>query len=106
MKEIENNETQNKTEAGKMKTSDITVGMAIYYRGDMANSEGFGEVTEVKINKKWGDAVVITMDDERIFEISTHIIHEVDSGNCTTKFVTIEAYRAKRKKQLELIKSL
>ena len=89
-----------------MKTSDIIVGMAIYYRGDMANSEGFGEVTEIKINKKWGDAVVIIIDNEREFEISPHMIHEVDSGNCSTKFVTVEAYKAKRKEQLELIKSL
>ena len=89
-----------------MKTSDITVGMTIYYRGDIANSEGFGEVTEIKESKMWSDTIVITMDDERIFQISPIMIDEVDTGNCSTKFCTIEAYEAKRKEQLELIKSL
>ncbi len=106
MKQNDNTETQNKTEAGKMKLNELEIGMKIYYRGDMANSEGFGEITHL-IHTKWGNDFTVKLDDGREFKsVPVTMIDNIDTGNCSTTFCTLEAYKAKRKEQLELIKSL
>jgi len=83
----------------------IKIGQKIYYRGDCANHEHFGTVTDKKIDK-WGGRIEITPEIESGAEkywINLEMISSKDSGNCSTPFVTIEAYNKLRN---EKIKSL
>ena len=77
----------------------ITTGTRVYYRGDMANIDGLGTVTEYE-QTRWGDQVTITMDDSRIIRIPAMMIKDKDTGNGMTRFCTMEAYEAYRAEKL------
>ena len=80
-------------------------GTRIYYRGDMANREGFGEITEIyPANKYAGEQVKITMDDEREITIPKIMIKGEDTGNGMTRFCTEQAYMKRKKEQFERMK--
>jgi hypothetical protein len=78
-----------------MAQSMLPEGTRIYYRGDMANNEGFGTIAKAYTNR-WGYFYDLEMDDGRRFE-GTHTIavHTVDSGNGSTRFVTLDAYKTR-----------
>lgn len=45
----------------------LEIGTKIYYSGDMANPDGFGEVIAIRPATKWSsEHFVILMDDERV----------------------------------------
>ena len=76
-------------------------GTEIYYTGDMANSEGFGEITKL-YNDEYGDFVNITMDDGRKMKrLYTSMFSEKYSGNGSTRFVTKKAYDEYRNMQIQ-----
>jgi hypothetical protein len=82
----------------------IKIGMKIYYRGDMANIEDFGEITEIIINK-WGKFFSTKLEDGREQKKVPFIMMDfVDNGNGRTRFCTLEAYEARRKAQFEKYK--
>jgi hypothetical protein len=74
------------------------IGQRIYYRGDMANREGWFEIVAV-YDRKYdlqeinGDRLL-----RCIYECG---ISEVDKGNGSTRFVTEEAYKAYRNEQMK-----
>ena len=68
-------------------------GTEIYYGGDMANSEGFGIITETG-NIGYGDFVNIKMEDGRdIKQLSVNCFSEEYLGHGGTRFVTKKAYK-------------
>ena len=83
---------------GKMK---LEKGVEIYYGGDMANREGFGVITKTG-NIGYGDFVNITMEDGRVKEqIPICGFSEEYLGHGGTRFVTKEAWKKWRDKQIE-----
>ena len=76
------------------------VGTAIYYRGDMANRDGFGNVVEYIPSAKWGDDVKIRLDDGREMTIPAMMVKDTDSGNGSTRFVTLRAYEERRQQYI------
>jgi len=81
--------------------TDLQTGTRIYYRGDMANIEDFGTITKSYADK-WGDFYDITLDDGRTFKgIFKIMVHDIDSGNGSTRFVTLEAYEKRQNEQIE-----
>ena len=83
-----------------MKGCEEIVGTRIYYRGDMANREGFGTITAYIPNARFGGEVGITMDDGRYKRIPPCMIKAVDTGNGLTRFVTIDGYNEYRAQAL------
>jgi hypothetical protein len=77
----------------------LAVGTRIYNRGDMANPEHFGTITEVRTDR-WGTQYKITPDAEsdRIswYWIPAAMFSETDNGNGTTRFVTEAAHNSWR----------
>ena len=102
---IESEEYEKKTEAGKMKINELEIGTKIYYRGDMANPEGFGEITELT-QDKWGSFFSTKLDDGRKQkQVPLVMLDSVDTENCSTSFCTLEAYQTRRDKQIEAYNS-
>jgi hypothetical protein len=71
-------------------------GTRIYYRGDMANRDGFGTVTAQFPSDRFADQIEITMDDGRVISIPDGMVKTQDTGNGLTRFVTYEAYMERR----------
>lgn len=69
----------------------ITEGTRIVNKGDIANAEKHGYISEA-ISDKWGDFFMIKYDDNSESKIPCHMINSVDSGNYSTRFVTMKAY--------------
>lgn len=75
------------------------VGQKIYNRGDMANQPGWFVIT--KVNEGWKSYDLKEIDGEReINHLYECGISEVDEGHCGTRFVTEEAYKARREQQI------
>jgi len=74
-------------------------GTRIYYRGDMANFEDFGTIKRAYTDR-WGSFYDIDLDDGRKIEaLYSLMVDTVDSGNGSTRFVTLDAYKAHRLSQ-------
>jgi hypothetical protein len=74
----------------------IEIGTKIYYRGDMANMEGFGEVTSV-MNDRFGSYFSAVLEDGReINKLPAHMLSEEDTGNGMTRFCTLAAFNERR----------
>ena len=84
-----------------MELDELKEGTRIYYGGDMANSDGFGTI--VKSNaEKWGQFVFIKMDDGRdINRLTIAAFSSQFLGHGGTRFVTLAAYNAFKRKQVE-----
>lgn len=79
----------------------ITIGTKIYYRGDMANAEAFGEVTEL-LEDKWGSFFSAKMDDGReMNRVPMISLKDVDTGNGHTRFCTMTAYTERRATEMK-----
>ena len=82
------------------------VGQKIYYTGDMANRPGWFEITEAKeierSNLSMYTLKEINGDREfkAVYEMGISDIYE---GHCGIRFVTEEAYKAYREKQLQTL---
>ena len=73
-------------------------GTRIYYTGDQANIDGFGTITDVATNR--GRTLYkILMDDGRKKSVPSYLFSEVFLGHGGTRFVTLAAYNAYRRKQ-------
>jgi len=84
----------------EMKTMDLTEGTRIYYGGDMANSDGFGEITKA-YSDRWGSFVDVVLDDGRHMRgLHTVGFSKTYSGNGSTRFVTEAAYDEWRANQI------
>ena len=85
-----------------MKMEELAIGTRIYNRGDVANMEHFGAITGHNLSK-WGDQVQITPEDADIksYWVPLCMIHNVDSGNGTTRIVTAEAHKAYRAERIK-----
>jgi hypothetical protein len=79
----------------------MTIGTKIYYRGDMANREGFGEIVEIIESERFGQDVKIKFEDGRETIIKTRQIDTEDTGDGRTRFCTEWAYLKKRKQQMD-----
>ena len=89
-----------------MKAFEIKIGQKIYYRGDMSNQEGIGEVTEIKITK-WGETFSTKLEDGRVQNnIPCLMLDNVDTGNGHTRFCTLEAYEKRRAEKIKRFLSL
>jgi len=90
-----------------MKIKDVKIGLRVFNRGDMANIEHFGTISKIK-SSTWGDDVQIVPDkdscDRSSYWIPAAMIHETDSGNGLTRFVTEAAYNAYRAKKIAELK--
>jgi hypothetical protein len=81
-----------------MKLEQLKTGTRIYYGGDMANKEDFGTIT-TQINDKWGQFVDVQLDDGRkINKLPICGFSTEYKGHGGTRFVTLEAYNAYRRK--------
>ena len=47
---------------------DLKVGQGVFYKGDMANLEGYGKITTRHELKEWGIFYDIQLDDGRTFD--------------------------------------
>ena len=85
-----------------MKT--LSVGTRIFNGGDMANVEHFGTITKIIKNSRFGDQYEITPDPDsertKPYTIPPVMFSEVYLGHGGTRFVTEEAYREYRTKQM------
>ena len=83
----------------------LAIGQKIYYTGDMANQDGFGEIVEIETNDRFGitEYKIEMQDDEeeRTMWISANSITDVYKGHCGFRFVTLEAYDKFRADSLE-----
>lgn len=77
----------------------LEIGTRIYYGGDMANLEGFGEIVDAKANA-YCDDVRVRMDDGRDLWVPRVMFSEAYAGHGGTRFVTEAAYRAWRLRRL------
>ena len=80
------------------------IGTEIYYGGDMANSEGFGEVVKIHKNARFGDQYEIAMEDGRTITIPPLMIKDEYHGNGGIRFCTAQAYDEWRARQLQRMK--
>ena len=79
----------------------LEAGTRIFYNGDMANNEGVGTITK-EYEDRWGSFYDITLDDGRkINGLSTTSFSKEFKGHGGTRFVTLDAYNAYRRKQFE-----
>lgn len=79
----------------------IETGSKVFYRGDMANHEGWFTVTGFRPATKYSAEHVELMEIDGEFRsksIPTHMVDHIDSGNGSTRFVTEAAYEARRAK--------
>lgn len=78
------------------------IGQVIYNRGDMANHEGWFAITAVH-NDQWGKSYDMEeiKGDRKSTRISEHMIHDVDTNNGHTRFVTKEARDTMKKAMFE-----
>ncbi len=72
-------------------------GLEVYYTGDMANPDGFGQVAWTSVA---GDSLV-KLDDGREFRIKRSDIGSKYEGNCSVRFVTRTAYNEYREARLK-----
>jgi len=75
------------------------IGTRVYYRGDMANSDGFGTITSIR-SDKYANWTEITLDDGRTLRPNTSMISDTDSGNGLTRIVTLAAYNKRLAEQV------
>lgn len=74
------------------------VGQEIYYTGDMANRDGWGKITKVEPCEWYKYKYTLEMADGRVKHLTPYVIGEVYEGHAGTRFVTLEAYKAYKKK--------
>ncbi len=74
------------------------VGQEIYYTGDMANRSGWGKITHVRPCVYDEYVYTYEMADGRVFNLTPKIIGQKFEGHSGTRFVTLEAYKAYKKK--------
>ena len=76
------------------------IGTKIYYRGDIANEEGFGKITEL-ISNKWGEYFSTRLEDGREQKsVPLFMMSDFDTGNGSTRFCTLTAYQKRRQKMI------
>lgn len=76
-------------------------GTEIYYRGDIENQPAKGEI-RCSYTDRWGSFYDIDLEDGReIRGIAVHMVYKWDSGNGSTRLVTMEAYQARRQALFE-----
>ncbi len=86
---------------GKKESAAVAVGTEIYYRGDMANPEDYGEIIQILPASKHGpEQALIRTDDGREFVYYTAHISAVDSGNGSTRVCTKQAHEAFREERI------
>ena len=78
----------------------LEVGTKIYYTGDMANMDGFGEITN-EISDRWGLRYEIAMNDGREMCI-TPASFQPSAGR---RFVTKEHYTKERQEKIALMQA-
>jgi len=79
------------------------IGQKIYNRGDMANRPGWFEI--IGYDEKWGTYDLKEVNGNRkISSLYECAISNVDKGHSGTRFVTEEAHKEFRAKQLEALK--
>ena len=84
----------------KMTISELTVGTEIYYAGDMANIESTGKVIETG-NIMGMDYLDVMLDNGRIMKRMSPVeFRSVYSGNGSTRFVTLAAYKKWREDKI------
>lgn len=81
----------------------IGLGTQVYNRGDVCNPSHFGIITAIRITK-WGtDVQILALDSEirpHPYWVPMIGISHVDSGNGSTRIVTLEAYEARREQEI------
>lgn len=72
----------------------LEIGTKIYYTGDMANIEGFGEIIDIKDSKFYGPKadIYVKLEDGRDMRILPLNISNEYHGTCNPRFVTLDAY--------------
>lgn len=88
----------------------MEVGDRIFNRGDVANIEHFGTIVAVKEATRFGGRQVEIQPDEETdreetYWVDERVISDFDSGNHSTRIVTIEAHQVFRARQMEAFKS-
>ena len=82
---------------------ELEVGTRVFNNGDMANIEHFGTITEIK-RSKWGTDYQITPDPDSDrdapYYIPACMFCEEYKGHGGTRFVTEDAYKEYRNKQI------
>jgi len=77
------------------------VGQRIYYTGDIANQPGWFEVSAIVCNPYCKGYDLKELDGERTFRSVYEIsISDRYEGHCGIRFVTEEAYKAYRERQI------
>ncbi len=75
-------------------------GARVYYDRDMANPPGFGVIVRICEDAGWGISVDIRLDDGREFNVPRSAFSPEYKGDGGTRFVTEEAYRARREARI------
>jgi hypothetical protein len=78
------------------------IGTEIYYAGDIANPSGFGKITQLNQNPRFGATYDIELEDGRELRgIPTILVGNEYHGHHGTRFVTRAAYDAYWKQRAE-----
>lgn len=87
-----------------MDKTSLEKGTKIYFNGDMANEEGFGIITNQRMDQ-FGTIVDIKMEDGREFSTPIGIFSDEYAGHGGTRFVTKEAYDKFRQAMISKVKA-
>ena len=80
----------------------MKLGDKIYYTGDMANSEGFGQIVFINPPNRWaGETYDIAFDDGRVFKGIYPEMFDAGSGR---RFWPLEEWQEDRQRRIELMK--
>ncbi|MCC7568668.1 MAG: hypothetical protein KO463_03515 [Candidatus Methanofastidiosa archaeon] len=75
----------------------LTVGTRIYNRGDYCNHPHRGTIVAIR-RDRWGTFATIAVDPEdnvdgrKPYKVPAIMVHDYDSGNGSTRIVTLQAY--------------
>lgn len=93
-----------------MKTEDIEIGLRVFNRGDMANIDHWGTITNIIKSHRFSDQVEITPDPDSVdrdpYCVSPVMISEIDKGHGGTRIVTEKAHNKYRQKQINAFNAM
>jgi hypothetical protein len=80
----------------------MNIGTRIYYTGDMANQDGFGEIIAVHGPDRWysGNCYDIRMEDGRLWKRVMDCQIQTKDRRPGERFMTVEVYQADRQARI------
>lgn len=90
-------------------TAELPIGTRVFNRGDMANLEHWGTITEIIRSERFYDEYRITPDmnaERSPYTVPLISVYTVDKGHGGTRIVTEKAYNEHRNQQIEQMRKV